>query len=69
MRDETIDVVDAEANAFEVKRRDGAVEGLGLAQEGLELSRVRRVGTQKPNQFGESVLRRLTAVGGHVGQL
>jgi hypothetical protein len=28
---------------------------------------VRRVGTQKPNQFGEAVLRRLTAVGGHVG--
>jgi len=64
-----VDVVDAEANAFEVKRSDCAVERLGLFQERFELSGVRRISAQERDQVGEALLRRVTAVSGHVGTI
>jgi hypothetical protein len=62
-----IDVVDSEADPFEMKRRDRAREGLGFLEERRKLSRMRRVGAQESEEVGKTVLRRLTAVDGHVG--
>jgi hypothetical protein len=66
MGDVPIDVVNAEPDALEMKRRDGAVEGFGLFDEGLQLTGVRVIGAEERDEIGQAALRRLTAVGGHV---
>ena len=65
----TVDVVDPEPDAFQVKRADGAVECFRLGDERLELLGVRVIGAKQRDEMGEAALRRLTAVHGHVGPI
>ena len=65
MRDQAVDVIDAEADSFQVKRADGAVERLGFLDQGSERPGVRRVSAQECEEIGEAALGRLAAIGGH----
>ncbi len=64
---EAVHVVDAEPNPFEMKCRDRAVERFRFVDERFQLICVRRVRAQQSDEIGNPILRRLAAVGGHVG--
>ena len=66
MRHVTVDVVDSEADALEMKRRDRTVECFRFVDERLQFFSVRLIGANEREEIGEAVLCRLPAVRGHV---
>ena len=64
-----IDVIDPEPDPFEVERSDRPGEGLGFFDERLQLIGMRAIGAQECDEIGETALRRLAAVRGHVGTI
>src|SRR5258706_464535 len=63
--DHPIDIVNAEPDAFEVERRDGAPQRLGLFQQPRELIFLRRHAADDGQEVVEAVLGRLAVFGGH----
>ena len=62
-RHEAVDVVDPEADAFQMKRSDRAFERFGFVEERFQLTGARRIGAQQRDEIAETALRRLAAVG------